>query len=182
MTGKSSNEPYTSRWWARADAHSLATRRRSNARPRTSSSSRTGDLLLELLQTPESRVDAARAHELLVRPLLDDTALDEDDDARCRARGAETVRHQEPGAAGGRGREVPHDLLFLQGVNAREDVVQDEHRRGAGERARERQALALPARHRESALADDRLEALREADDLVDDAGGGRHAPRLGQR
>ena len=67
----------------------------------------------------------------------------------------------EAGAA-----ELGQHLLFLGRVHVGEDVVEHEQRRRAGERPGQRDPLALAARQREPALADDGVPPLGEARDL----------------
>ena len=51
-----------------------------------------------------------------------------------------------------------HDLDLERRVHRRERVVEDQHARVRDERAGERDALALPARHGEATVADDAVE------------------------
>src|SRR3990170_4377627 len=87
IRGKSSTEPPISARGGRAACQRRATSRRSKAFPSRSSSSWSGptsgtaDLLLELLDPPEPRVDPAGLHELVVTARLDDAPLGEHDDA-----------------------------------------------------------------------------------------------------
>ena len=109
-------------------------------------------------------------------PLLGDPPLDQDDDASRGTRSPEPVRHEQDRPVRGGPDEIRHDLLFLDGVDAGEDVIQDEDGRRARDRAGEREPLALSPRHREPALADHGVEALGEAGDFVRDSrrrGGG---------
>src|SRR5262249_28581020 len=100
-TGNSSSDPVTSPRCGRAASRSRAARRRSKARPSCSSASGsqaesgTSDLFFELLDAPETGVDAAPAQELVVAAALDDAPGLEDDDAAGGARGAKPVCHQE---------------------------------------------------------------------------------------
>src|SRR6267142_359463 len=179
-SGKRSSDPVMSPRCGRAASMSRPARRRSNARPSCSSASGswtesgTRDFLLQLLDTPEARVDTAPAQELRVTAALDHAPAFEDDDAAGRARGAEPVGHQQHGAPGQRAAKVGEDLLFLHGVDGREGVVEDEDRRRAGQRPRQGHPLALAARQGQAALADDRIESGRELLDLVGDSGDAR--------
>ena len=60
------------------------------------------------------------------------------------------------------------DLVLLGRVDRRGRVVEDQHARVGEHRARDRDALPLPARQRVAVLADDRVVALGQlADELV---------------
>src|SRR5206468_1861377 len=72
----------------------------------------------------------------------------------------QAVRDQDGRALAEEAAQLVEDRALGLGVDARERVVEDEHPRRCGEHARERDALLLPARERDAALADDRLEAL----------------------
>src|SRR5262252_9802823 len=117
-TGNSSSEPVMSPRCGRAASRSRAARRRSNARPSCSSASGsqaesgTRDLLFELLDAPETRVDAAPAQELVMASALDDAPGLEDDDAAGGACGAEPMRHQEHRPPCQGPAQVREDLLF----------------------------------------------------------------------
>src|SRR5262249_40391577 len=181
-SGKSRSEPAISPRCGRAASMSRVASRRSNARPRCSSDSGsqaesgTRDLFLELLDAPEPGVDAAPADELVVAAALDHAPRVEHDDAARRARRSQPMRHQEDRAPGQRAAQVGEDLLLLHRLDRREGVVEQEDRRGTGERSRKGRPLTLPARERQAALADDRLEPVRKLLDLVGNAGdlGGR--------
>ena len=58
--------------------------------------------------------------------------------------------------------QAVEDLPLRVRVDAGEGVVEDEDARRGREHARQRDALLLPARERHAALADDRVEAVRE--------------------
>ena len=59
-------------------------------------------------------------------------------------------------------------LALGRGVDRGGGVVEDQHARVGEQRARDRQALALPARERQAALADARLDTVGQArDELV---------------
>src|SRR6185369_2745747 len=165
-SGKRSSDPPISPRCGRAASRSRTASRRSNARPSCSSASGsyaesgTRDLLFQLLDAPEARVDAGPAQELFVATALDHAAGLEDDDAAGRARGAEPVRHQEHRPPRERLAQVGQDLLLFHGVDGGEGVVEHEDRRSARERSRQGDALALAARQGQAALADDGLESL----------------------
>ena len=68
-------------------------------------------------------------------------------------------------------RRRAQNALFGVGIDARERVVEDQNLRLAQNRAREGRPLLLPAGKRDAALADHRVEALREALDFTGNAG-----------
>src|SRR5439155_9455188 len=126
---------------------------------------------LQLLDAPEASIDAAPAQKLLVSAALDHASGLEDDDATGRAGGAQPVRHQQHRSPGQRPTEIREDLLFLGRVDGGEGVVEHEDRRRAGQRAGQGYPLALAARQRQAALADDRVESRGELLDFVGDSG-----------
>src|SRR5436309_8426701 len=116
------------------------------------------------LHREELRVAATEVDELVVRPALDDAALVEDIDAIRRTDAREAVRDEEhrPTAE-----EVAHpreEVVLRARVERGGRLVQDDERRVAKERARERDALPLPDRHVLSAhevRAEDRVVTVR---------------------
>jgi len=84
--------------------------------------------------------------------------------------------HDGRGAVGDHeGRRLGHDLaqrVFDErlgvDVECRQRVVEHEHRRPCGDRTREREALALPSRERQSLFADDRVDPVGQ---VLDEAG-----------
>src|SRR5437660_4119031 len=116
------------------------------------------------LHREELRVAATEVDELVVRPALDDAALVEDIDAIRRTDAREAVRDEEhrPTAE-----EVAHaceEIVLRARIERRGRLVQDDERRVAKERARERDALPLPDRHVLSAhevRAEDRVVTVR---------------------
>src|SRR5205823_12230320 len=177
ISGKRSVEPAMSARWGRAACQSRATSPRSKALPNFSSGSRsrersgTRDLLLQLLDAPEPRIEPARVEELRVAPRLHHAPLGEHDHAIGDLGGAQPVGHQEHRPPGDEPPETGGDLLLLRGVHRGEGVVEDEDRRRGHERPGERHALALPARQREPALAHHGRVARGEPLDLLRDAG-----------
>src|SRR5439155_122511 len=107
ISGKSPSAPPISDRWSRAASHKRTTSLRSNARPRRSSNSwptsGTRDLLLELLDPPEARVEPACADEVLVPSLLHDTSGVQHHDTVGELRRAQPVGHQEHRASLGEG-------------------------------------------------------------------------------
>src|SRR5205085_9730951 len=95
----------------------------------------------------------ARGQQRGVVSVLDEPPLVQDDDAIGGLRNTQAVRHDQCRQAVVAYRA--HDRLLGRGVHARKDVVEDQDRRAARQRARERQPLPLAARHGEAALADD---------------------------
>src|SRR5437773_534112 len=106
---------------------------RSKARPSRSSNSTaasgTRDLLLELLDPPEPGVEAARADEVRVPPLLHDTSRVQHHDAVGELGCAQPVGHEEDRASLREGAELRGDLLLLCRVHRRKGIVEDEDRR-----------------------------------------------------
>src|SRR5438105_330714 len=116
------------------------------------------------LHREELRVAATEVDELVVRPALDDAALVEDIDAIRRTDAREAVRDEEHRSTA---EEVAHaceEIVLRARIERRCRLVQDDERRVAKERARERDALPLPDRHVLSAhevRAEDRVVAIR---------------------
>src|SRR5215813_1809031 len=138
IAGYSASVAYSTGRCVRAAAQSLRARRRSNARPRTSSwssaaRSGTGDLLFQALSPPEPRVQAVGGEQRRVLADRDDAPSVEHHDAIGGLRHAQTMRHDEHGEPARAQR--PDDRLLGRGVDTREDVVEDEHARAPGQRA-----------------------------------------------
>src|SRR5262245_1096798 len=113
------------------------------------------DAMQASLQTPQVRVAAARLHQLVMRAILDDAPAVERDDAGGRTHRRQSVRDDEHRAALG---DVLHVLLndALAFVVQRTcGFVEDQDARIRGERAGDRDALALAAGKAAAALADD---------------------------
>ena len=123
---------------------------------------------LEDLQRIQLRVDPGRPRQqLFVAPDLRDAAALQHDDGVGAPDGGQPVRDDER-------RAVAHQVLqrFLDqqlrfGVERRRRLVQDQDRRVLQQRARNRQALALPARQLLAALADAGLVLLRQRHDEI---------------
>src|SRR5689334_6692109 len=114
----------------------------------------------------EAGVHAALREELLVRALLHDLAAVEDDDAVGRADRREAVRDDEGRPPFEQLLERGADPLLRVAVHARRRLVEDEERRIAVERAREREELALTGREVSPALRDLRVEPALRLDEV----------------
>ena len=117
------------------------------------------------LQLRQPRIEPAGGGEALVGAFLDDAAFVHHQDAVAGQHGREPMRDHERGAL----RHQPlerglHQRLAL-GIERGGRLVEQEQRRVAQDRARDRDALALAAGERDAALADRRLETLRQAVD-----------------
>ena len=112
-------------------------------------------------------VGAGHAHELLMDALLDDPALFHHDDEVRAAQRAQPVGHDERGAAGDRAVERLENLVLRLAVDGRGRVVEQQDRRLEQHRARDGETLALAARQRVAALAEDGVVALRQLQDEV---------------
>ena len=126
------------------------------------------ELARHLLLLRERGVDAAAAHELGVRALLDDPPFVEDDDAVAPRRGGDAVGDEDDGAPRGLALDRAEDRALGLRVDGGERVVQDEDLRLPHERAREGDALLLAARELHAALADDRVEAVGQRERLLE--------------
>src|ERR671937_673572 len=98
----------------------------------------------------------------LVRPARNDPPLVEDDDLVRERDRREPVGDDQGRPAAHRLAQPEPDPRLGRRVDRRGGVVEDEDPRVDGERARDRQPLALPARERDYALADHRVVALRQ--------------------
>jgi hypothetical protein len=105
-----------------------------------------------------------------VRALLDDAAAVEDDDLVSELRRGDAMRDEERRAPLQHLAQPREDLGFRARVHGGETVVEEEDRRIHGERARDRGALPLSAGEVDAALAEKRLEAVRQRFDLGKDA------------
>src|SRR5581483_4067866 len=124
----------------------------------------------DLLAEERGEQRAARK-ELLRRAGLDDAAAVEHDGAVRDLDGRETLRREQDRASRECRAEIRDEVALGLRVDRRHRVVEDDHARAGDERARERDALALPAREVDSALADQRVVAVRKVDCEVRDAG-----------
>src|SRR5438552_2389643 len=131
---------------------------------------RSGRQRLELgVARRERRVAAAGEDQVLVAADLDDATAVEDDDLVRIADGRETVGDRDRRAALREAVErLLHEPLGL-GVERARRLVEDEDRRVAQDRARDRDALLLAAREAVAALADDGVVSLRQRRDHMMD-------------
>jgi hypothetical protein len=102
-----------------------------------------------------------------VRTAFDDLALLDEEDLVGVHERAQPVRNNDGHAFGGVFLHRVADALLSACVNRRGRVVEDQHVRAEHQAPCDRHALALPARERHAALADHRLVAGRQADDVV---------------
>ena len=113
----------------------------------------------------EAAVQAALGQQLRVRADLDDAALVHHDDAIGVQDGGQPVRDDHAGAAA---HELPQrilDQVLALAVERAGGFVQDQDARVAQERARDGDALALPAGELGAALAEQRVVALGQLHD-----------------
>ena len=100
-----------------------------------------------------------------MRALFDDpAALEQRDPVGERDRRGTVGDHQRRPALH-HGRQRRADLVLLRRVDGRGGVVENEHRGIGEDRARDRNALALPARQREATLAEHGVVSVREVGD-----------------
>src|SRR5262245_13210453 len=97
------------------------------------------------LQLGKSRVEAAGSGECLVSAFLDDAALVHDQDAVAGEDGCEPMRDHERGALGHQALERRLHIFLRLGVERGGGFVEQEERRVAQYRARDRDALPLAA-------------------------------------
>ena len=120
------------------------------------------------LQLREPRVQRARGEQLRVRAARDDAAVIHDDDTVGLLHGGQPVRDDDRRALRHELFErLLHEQLALRVERARR-LVEQQDRRILENRARDRDALPLPARQPRAALAEERVVALRQrAQELV---------------
>ena len=97
-----------------------------------------------------------------MRAALDDAPPLQEDDLVGVHQRAQTVRDDDRRPRRGLGSERLADALLGRGVDRRGRVVEHQDRRAEQDAAGDRQALALAARERYAALADQGLVALRQ--------------------
>ena len=115
------------------------------------------------LQRGQPGVEAALADELIVPALGDDAALLHDDDAVGAQHRGEAMGDHQGGAAGGKVLErLLHRALGFR-VERRGRLVEQQDRRVAQDGAGDREPLALAAGEPHALLAEEGLEALRQA-------------------
>src|SRR6185503_10962729 len=98
-----------------------------------------------VLAVVELFVAAVGGEELRVRAALDDLAVFEDQDLVRAADGGETVRDDEGRAAAAKCAQAVLDFRLALAVEARRRFIEDEDRRVRENRARDGDALPLPA-------------------------------------
>src|SRR5712671_3658577 len=124
-------------------------------------------LLLFVLELVEAVVDAALGEEFLVRALLAEATLVEDENAVGMLNGAEAMRDDQRGATAEQAVESIADLQLGLGVHAGSSFVKDEEARIVRQGAREIDELALTNRQRGAALIDAGADAFREGLDEI---------------
>src|SRR5919199_2297022 len=107
-------------------------------------------------------VDRTRLEQLLVRPARDDPPLVEDDDLVRERDRRQAVGDDQRRPAAHRLAQAEPDSRPGGRIDRRGGVVEDEDPRIDGERARDRQPLALTSGERDPAFADHRVVALRQ--------------------
>src|ERR1051326_3564538 len=157
-------------------ASSWRRRARSRRNGMTRGSDRAGstasdDFMETCLQTMQRRVAAAASDQRVVGAVLDQAAALDGDDAIRRPHGGEPVGDDKHGAALGNFLHVALDDALALRVERAGRLVEDENARIGDERARDGDALALAARERGAALADDGVVALGELEDEIMRAG-----------
>ena len=130
----------------------------------------------------EHAIERAALPQLLVRTAVEHAALVDDDDAIGERQRRPAVRDQDRRAAGGDAAQRRVDLLLDPRVDRRGRVVEQQDARVREQRARQRDALALTTRERESLFADDRVVAVREPHDEFVRFGRARRGFDLGRR
>ncbi len=108
------------------------------------------------------RIEASSRQQLFVRAALGDRAAVEHDDFVGVANGRNPVRDEQGRPPRHHAGQLRQDFFFRVGVHARERVVENQDARVADDGAGDGGALLLPARKRQTALADHGFEALRE--------------------
>jgi hypothetical protein len=115
----------------------------------------------------EPPVGALLLHQHVVRTDLHDLAAVHHHQPVGLAQGREAVRDGDGGAALHQVVERLLDLLLGLGVDRRGGLVEDQDARVDEQRAGDADALALAARQALAALADERVVAMRQAQDEV---------------
>src|SRR5438034_5204235 len=113
------------------------------------------------LVSEESCEPAVTREQLRRRAVLDDAAVEQDDRAVRDLHGREALRRDEHGSSLDRGAQVVDEQALGLRVDRAQGIVEHEHVCARDERARERDALALPAGAVDAALADQRVVAVR---------------------
>ena len=110
-------------------------------------------------------VDALRGHQVVVAPALDHPAGVQHEDAVGVDHAGQPMRHDEDRAPAHEAPERVLDHRLVLRIDRRQRLVQQQDRRVPQQRAGDGDALALPAREADAALADHRRVALRQAGD-----------------
>ena len=119
-----------------------------------------------LLDPREQRpVDGAAGHQLVVGALLDHPPVVQDHDAVGQMQRGLPVGDQQRGPVGHDAAQAVVDGLFDLGVDGAGGVVEDEDARIGHDGPGQGDPLALPARERQPALADDGVVAAGELED-----------------
>ncbi len=117
-----------------------------------------------------------------MRAAFDDAAVIEHQDAVGVDDAGEPVRQDQGRAPGHQAVERALDDGFVLGIDRRQRLVENEDRRVAQQRPRDRQPLPLSAREPQAALADQSGIALRQRGDEVVRIGGARRRDDLRRR
>src|SRR5258705_12187026 len=127
-------------------------------------------------------VGTLRAHQFVVRSVLDDAATLDGDDSICAANRREAVSDHEYGAALAYLLHVVLDDPLALIIERARRLVEDQDARVGDERARDCDALTLTARQAAAALADQRIVALGKLEDEFMGPREGRRGDHLVQR
>ena len=114
-----------------------------------------------------------------MRTAFDDAPAIKHQDAVGVDNAGEAVRQNERGTSGHEPIDRVLNDCFVLGIDRGQRLVENENRRVAKERPRDRQPLPLAARQPQSALADDRRIALRQRGNEVVRVGGARRGDDL---
>ncbi len=138
-------------------------------RPRRPLVDRDNDVVAALLglRPHEPPIGAVAADQLGVASCFDDAAMVEDENAVGADDAGEPVRQHNRRAPVREPVEPALDQRFVLGIDRRQRLVEDQNRRIAQQCPGDRQALALPARQIDPALAKDRLIAERKLQDEI---------------
>src|SRR5579871_3272864 len=146
--------------------------RQSSSTPSAGAAVSAGAVVISLLEAPqlgfvETGVVAARGHQLLVRPFLQDTPVLHRQDTVRVDNGREPVGNDE-------GRAALHQFVqrllhqrLRRGIERGSGLVEDEQARVHQDRAGDGDTLALPAGKPDAAFADDGIELLLHALDKI---------------
>ena len=107
------------------------------------------------LRAHQLPVGAAKLHQVAMRAAFDDAAVIEHQDAVGIDDAGEPVRQDQGRAPGHQAVERALDDGFVLGIDRGQRLVENEDRRVAQQRPRDRKPLALSTRKPQAALADD---------------------------